>query len=94
MTSETALPAAAVGRAISHMNADHRDSLLEMAQALAGCPWATDAELSAIDALGVEVRASGDGREEVARITFATPLAGAEQLRDAMIALARRARGE
>ena len=68
MTSETVLPAAAVQRAINHMNEDHRDSLLEMARALAGCPWAIDAELVAVDALGVNVRASGEGREEMARI--------------------------
>ena len=68
--------AAAVQRAVEHMNDDHRDSLLEMAQAIAGYPWATDAELVAVDTLGVNVRASGDGREGMARIAFDAPLAG------------------
>ena len=61
MTSDPMLPAAVVLRAIEHMNADHRDSMVEMAQTLAGHPWATDAEMIGLDLHGIDIRAIGAG---------------------------------
>ena len=92
MSSETQLPAAALQRAIDHMNQDHRDSLIDMVKAFAGFGWAEDAELIGIDATGLDIRAIGDGRQEAASVAFDTPLAGADELRDAVVVLARRAR--
>lgn len=92
MTAGEALPAAAVRRAIDHMNADHRDSLIEMAWALAGYDWATDVDLTALDRDGLDIAARGAGREESARIPFDAPLAGAGELRGAVVALTLRAR--
>mgnify|MGYP001124221660 CR=1 FL=1 len=94
MDEEQRFPAAAVRRAIEHMNADHRDSLVEMARALAGRPWADDAEITSIDPRGFDFWASGDGRREPARLAFDAPLTSASQLREAMVALARRARAQ
>lgn len=86
------LPEAATRRAIDHMNADHRDSLIEMARALAGCDWATDADLTALDRDGLTIVARGPGREETAQIPFDAPLGGPGELRPAVVALALRAR--
>ena len=94
MSADRNFPAAAMQRAIDHMNADHRDSLVEMVRAFAGCPWANDAELVSIEPRGFELWALGDGRREMARIAFDEPLGSAQQLRDAMVALARRARAQ
>lgn len=92
MSADQNFPAAAVQRAIDHMNEDHRDSLIDMARALAGCLWASDAELVSIDPRGFELWAIGEERRELAHIAFDTPLTSAQQLRDAMVILARRAR--
>ena len=93
MSDEPVLPAAAARRAIDHMNADHRDSLLAMAKALTGRAWTEEAELVAIDVRGLDTRASGGGQSELVRVDFDAPLASAGQLRDAVVILARRARG-
>jgi heme oxygenase (biliverdin-IX-beta and delta-forming) len=94
MSDEVVLSTAAIQRAIDHMNEDHRDSVLDMARSLAGINWAVEAELIAIDARGLDIRASDSGRSELARVDFVTPLESAQQLRDAVILLARRARGQ
>ena len=93
MADESILPAKLVAGAIEHMNEDHADAVLGYAQVLAGLAWAQTAELTGIDVVGVELIARAEGREEVARIGFDAPLTDAEQLRPAMVALARRARG-
>ncbi len=92
MADESILPADLVAGAIEHMNEDHADAVLAYAQVLAGLAWAQTAELTQIDGAGVELIARAEGREESARISFDTPLTGADQLRPAMVALARRAR--
>lgn len=89
---DLALPGAAVGRAIDHMNDDHRENMVQMVRHLGGQAWATDAEMAAIDAAGVELRALSDGRAETVRLDFDAPLADAGQLRAAIVALAMRAR--
>jgi putative heme iron utilization protein len=94
MSAEGVLPDAAVRRAINHMNADHRDSLIEMARALAGRDWASDADLTALDRDGLTIVARGAGRTETVRIPFDAPLAGAGDLRGTVVALALRAREE
>jgi putative heme iron utilization protein len=94
MSGETILPAAAAQRAVDHMNEDHRDSLIDMAKALAGCAWTEEAELVAIDGFGLDIRANGGGRSELVRVAFDAPLESAGQLRDAVVVLARRARSQ
>jgi putative heme iron utilization protein len=94
MSGETILPAAAAQRAVDHMNEDHRDSLIDMAKALAGRAWTEEAELVAIDVRGLDIRANGGGRSELVRVDFDAPLESAGQLRDAVVVLARRARGQ
>lgn len=92
MSNEVQLPAAAMQRAIDHMNEDHRDSMVEMAKAFAGFAWTEDAELVGIDAQGLDLVASTGERRETARVPFDTPLTDPQGLRDAVVLLARRAR--
>ncbi len=92
MSDDLTLSAAAVQRAIEHMNDDHRDSMVEMVQTLTGYPWATDAEMLGLDLRGIDIRATGAGQETTTRLLFATPLTGPQELRPAIIALAQRAR--
>jgi putative heme iron utilization protein len=93
MSGEVALPAAAVQRAIMHMNEDHRNNMVDMVRSLAGRAWAEDAELISIDVRGLDIHASGAGRSELIRVDFVEPLESARQLRDAVVLLARQARG-
>ena len=92
MSNEGALPEVAVRRAVDHMNTDHRDSLVEMARALAGLDWATDVDLTALDREGLDIAARGSGRKESARIPFDAPITAPGELRGAVVALALRAR--
>lgn len=92
MADDPTLPAAAAQRAIEHMNDDHRDSMVEMMQTLAGYPWATDAEMLGLDLRGIDIRAIGADQQATARLLFATPLSGPQELRPAIIVLAQRAR--
>jgi putative heme iron utilization protein len=73
--------------AIDHMNADHSDAIDVYARAFAR---AADAgwSITGIDAEGIDI-ASGD---DVRRIFFAEPLAGAEELRPALVSLAQQGR--
>ena len=61
MSAEGSLPAVAVRRAIAHMNADHRDSLIAMARGMAGRDWATDVDLTALDRDGLTIVARCEG---------------------------------
>jgi iron complex transport system ATP-binding protein len=92
MADGAILPADLVAGAVQHMNEDHADAVLAYAQSLAGLAWAQIAELTGIDDAGVELIARAEGREETARIQFDAPLTSADELRPAMVALARQAR--
>lgn len=78
--------------AIAHMNSDHADALLAYARGLAGLAWAQAAAVERIDAAGLDLRVSGAGREQLARIAFEQPLTEPAQLRPALVAMATRAR--
>jgi heme iron utilization protein len=83
-------PAAA--GALAHLNADHADALLAMAQALAGHPDATAAQCHAIDRYGLDLYITTPRGVGVGRLAFAEPVADRHGLRTATIELARRAR--
>ena len=73
--------------AIDHMNADHRHAVDVYARAFANAAesgWS----MIGVDAEGVDI-ASGD---DIRRIFFAEPLAGAADLRPALVALAKQGR--
>ncbi|HTT93562.1 MAG TPA: DUF2470 domain-containing protein [Solirubrobacterales bacterium] len=79
-------------RAIAHLNADHADSLLEMARALAGCEEATAARCLDADRVGLTLLATTPAGELTVRIPYDEPIEDAEGLRKATVKLARRAR--
>ncbi len=79
--------AAAEGRIIDHMNADHADSLRAYCRHVHGIE-AARAEMVGIDCDGFDVRA--DGR--LLRFGFDTPVTDADAARQALVALSRAAR--
>ncbi|MBN9623025.1 MAG: DUF2470 domain-containing protein [Actinobacteria bacterium] len=80
-------------RAIAHLNADHEDSLLDMARALAGCDEATAARCLDADRVGLTLLAATPKGELTLRVPYDEPIDDAEGLRKATVVLARRARG-
>lgn len=79
--------------AITHLNSDHADALLDIARSLGGHPDATDADCTAIDRYGLELRVATPRGAGATRIGFASPASAADSLRAATVELARRARG-
>ncbi len=81
-------------RAIEHLNDDHADALLEMAQALGGRPEATAARCLDADRTGLDILVqTPDGEAEV-RVSYEEPIEGPEGLRKATVKLAQKARAE
>jgi heme iron utilization protein len=81
-------------RAITHLNDDHDDALLEMAQALGGCPRASAARCVGADRTGLDLIATTPDGEAAVRVEYAEPIEGPEELRKATVKLAQRARAE
>ncbi len=81
--------AAMEAEAVAHMNADHADAVKLYAEALLGRETG-DWRLVGLDTEGLDL-AAGDA---TARLWFDPPLAGAEELRRRLAALAKEARGE
>jgi putative heme iron utilization protein len=84
---------AAIG-IIEHMNADHADSLVQMAQVLGGRADAVEAVMTAVDRYGFDVVVSGPDGRAALRLGFESPVATAPEVRPAMIRLVQLARGE
>jgi putative heme iron utilization protein len=82
------------GRAIAHLNADHDDSLLDMARALAGCTEATSARCLDADRFGLTLLAATPSGELTVRVPYDEPIDDAEGLRKATVKLAKRARAK
>jgi heme iron utilization protein len=80
--------------AIAHLNEDHDDALLEMAQAISGCPEATAARCIDADRTGLDLVAQTPMGEREVRVPYDEPIEGPEGLRKATVKLAHRARAE
>jgi heme iron utilization protein len=80
------------GGAIAHLNADHADALLDMAQALAGCPKATAARCLDADRTALTLEATTPTDTLTLRIPYDEPISDAAGLRKATVMLAHRAR--
>ncbi len=80
--------AGSAASAVAHMNADHADALLLMAQRLGGFPDAERAECVRADRYGFDLRVDG----EACRVAFAAPVTEPGGLRAAAVELTRRAR--
>jgi putative heme iron utilization protein len=81
-------------RAIEHLNDDHADALLEMAQALAGQPEASAARCVDADRTGLDLIATTPAGETSVRVDYDEPIDGPEGLRKATVKLAQKARAE
>jgi heme oxygenase (biliverdin-IX-beta and delta-forming) len=78
--------------AIAHLNDDHADALLEMAQAFGGVPEATAARCVDADRTGLDLIVETAAGESPVRVCYAEPIEGPEGLRKATVTLAHRAR--
>lgn len=81
-------------RAINHLNEDHDDALLEMAQALGGAPEATAARCVDADRTGLDLVVQTPNGETEVRVDYAEPIEAPEGLRKATVQLAQKARAE
>jgi putative heme iron utilization protein len=78
--------------AINHLNEDHADALLDMVQALGGCPEATAARCLDADRTGLDLIAQTPAGETAVRVMYDEPIEGPEGLRKATVKLAHSAR--
>jgi putative heme iron utilization protein len=78
--------------AVSHLNEDHADALLDMARALGGHPDATQATCPRIDRYGLDLTVTTPRGITETRIAFAETANRPGDLRAATVELARRAR--
>jgi heme iron utilization protein len=77
----------------AHLNDDHADALLVMAQALGGYLDATAATCTSIDRYGLDLELDTPRGPSSTRIGFAERVTAADGLRAATVEVARRARG-
>jgi len=77
---------------LEHMNADHGDSLVLMAQVLGGRADASEAVMTAVDRYGFDVVVGGPAGRAALRLGFEEPVASAAAVRPAMIRLVEQAR--
>lgn len=78
-------------RAIAHLNNDHADSLLSMAQKLGGFPDATAATCVGADRYGLDLDVTTPRGRAMTRAGYPAPLNSADELRAATVTLARAA---
>jgi heme iron utilization protein len=81
-------------RAINHLNDDHADALLEMAQALGGAPEATAARCLDADRTGLDLAVETPTGERQVRVEYEEPIDEPAGLRKATVKLAQKARAE
>ncbi len=81
-------------RAIAHLNDDHADALLAMAQALGGKPEATSARCLDADRTGLDLAVATPAGKVAVRIPYLEPIESPEGLRKATVGLARHARAK
>lgn len=76
-------------RAVTHLNDDHGQALLAMAQRLGGYPDATAARCEGADRYGLDVRVSTPRGWSVTRVGYVDPIDSIDELRGATVQLAR-----
>lgn len=77
--------------AIEHLNADHADSLADMARALGGYPDTTSAVCTGADRYGLDLRVTTERGIAYTRVGYAAPIGSYDELRAATVELAQRA---
>ncbi len=78
--------------AVEHLNDDHGDACLLIAQLLGGRPDATEARVTGLDRYGLDLVATGPDGPGRVRVPWDEPVGGADSIRAAAVALVRRAR--
>lgn len=78
--------------AIEHLNADHADSLADMARAFGGYPDTVAAVCTAADRYGLDLRVTTERGQAYIRVGYNAPISSYGELRAATAELARRAR--
>jgi heme iron utilization protein len=78
--------------AVAHLNEDHADALLLIAQVLGGYSDATSASCSGLDRRGIDLALDTPRGRAPTRVAFAEALTSSSQLRAATVELTRRAR--
>jgi heme iron utilization protein len=79
-------------QAIVHLNADHADALVAMAQVLGGYPDTTAATCTGADRYGLDLRVVTQRGVAYTRIGYAAPIDSIDELRSATVELTRWAR--
>jgi putative heme iron utilization protein len=77
---------------LAHMNGDHGDALLAYARGLARIPDVHEATMAAVDRYGFDIAVKTPGGETTVRVGFEAPATTSEEVRRAMVALAKAAR--
>ncbi|NOP97583.1 DUF2470 domain-containing protein [Mycolicibacterium fortuitum] len=77
--------------AIEHLNADHADSLADMARALGGYPDTTSTVCTGADRYGLDLRVTTERGIAYTRVGYAAPIGSYGELRAATVELAQRA---
>ena len=80
------------GGAIAHLNGDHADALVAMAQAIGGYPDTTAATCTGADRYGLDLRLDTERGLAYTRIGYARPIDSIDELRSAAVELTQRAR--
>ncbi|WP_437539193.1 DUF2470 domain-containing protein [Sorangium sp. So ce726] len=78
---------------LEHMNTDHADAVLAYAKVLAGIKDATAATMTSVDRYGFELDVITPAGPKAARLSFGAPVSATDEVRKAMVAMVREARG-
>jgi heme iron utilization protein len=81
-------------RILAHMNKDHTDALLAYAQQLAGVASASASVMTAVDRYGFDMSVTTPEGARPVRLGFDAPVSTTDEVRRAMIALVKAARGD
>jgi putative heme iron utilization protein len=78
---------------LGHMNADHAQVMVEYCKAFSKATDTTAATMTGVDRYGVELSATTGAGPRPIRIAFSRPLSTPDEVRQELVALAKRARG-
>jgi hypothetical protein len=78
---------------LAHMNADHAEAVLAYARALAAVGEASSATMTAVDRYGFDLAVTTPDGPRALRLAYDVPVTTSDEVRRAMVALVKRARG-
>ncbi|WP_445243379.1 DUF2470 domain-containing protein [Microcoleus sp. AR_TQ3_B6] len=89
---QNSFPRSISDRICTHMNEDHASAVVLYAQAFGGQPEATEAQMLAIDANGMDLTAQVNGETLPVRVNFDRTLTDAEDAHHTLIEMVKQAR--